>query len=132
MELAEGREELVHGARRRQCGLVCRLVEEGDQGLDEACEPTDRPRSFLMFVINLLAGRHHLVRRKLASVDDGNRQMVRHPNGGAHRRAALAVPGSRGPLKRSPTVFISPMSSSTSLPANAIPARRPRSLQRLR
>jgi hypothetical protein len=69
------------------------------------------------------------VRRKLASVDDGNRQMV-----DPHRRAHRRTTGGRGGLCRGdrPTVFIPPTSFSTSSPASAIPARRPRSSRRLR
>ena len=69
------------------------------------------------------------VRRKLASADDGNRQMVDILN------AVLTdgLPAVEAPApRRSPTAFIPPMSCSTSWPASVILRRRPTSSHRLR
>jgi hypothetical protein len=68
------------------------------------------------------------VRRKLASVDDGNRQMV------DILTAVLTdgLPAVETACAESHTASIPPTSSSTSSPASVIPARRPPSSHRPR
>ena len=69
------------------------------------------------------------VRRKLAGVDDGNRQMVDILT--AVLTDGLPAVEAAAP-RRSPTASTPPMSSSTSWPASATPVRRPRSSPRPR